>query len=106
MRVRWQRPANDNGTPVAFPVFPELLNRHDLTQTDVLAYGALLALTIGGRSARVADLAAMLGKRHGGKHLRLRASIRKLEAAQLLRREFVDGKATHYVPLGPIAACG
>ena len=106
MRLPRQQPANDNGRPAWFPVFPALLERHDLTPTDVLVYGALQALTAAGRRPRVADLAAVLGRRREGKHVQLRARIRKLEAAGLVRRVFVNGSTTHYESLGPVAACG
>jgi DNA-binding transcriptional regulator GbsR (MarR family) len=106
VRLPRQPPANDNGLPAVIPVFPSLLRRHDLTRTDVLVYGALLAFSAVNRRPRVHELAAALGVPRSDKHMQLRACIRKLEALQLVRRVFVNGKTTHYVPLGPIAACG
>lgn len=104
MRYLSQPPANDNGRPPWFPVFPELLERPDLSRTDVLVYGALHAFAAAKMRTRVADLAAALGSPSSKSWIR--ESIRSLEAARLIRRDFVRGRATRYVPLGPMVGNG
>lgn len=64
-----------------YPVFPELLARPDLTRTDVLLYGVLVAFAREASAPSVAELARAIGAHRRSTQRRLR----KLEELQLIR---------------------
>lgn len=99
------QPANDNGGPGVIPVFASVLRRHDMTPMDALVYGVVAAYVASGGRPRAVDIAAAIGIRS---ELSVRARLRKLEAAGLLRREYrrAIGERNTYILLGPTCAKG
>ena len=99
--------ANDNdGRPAVIPVFVALLARHDLTRTDVLVYGAMVALHRAGAEPHVRDIAELAGitTAHYCRHCR--SIIAKLIRAGLVERRYQGGQGvpSEYVLLGPDVA--
>lgn len=103
MRAHAPPPANDNaGAPAVIPVFACLLQRHDLTRTDVLVYGAVVAFE--GRPAPgLAALAAMLSAHT----ITVTQSLCRLRKAGLIAPSHDRarrGQRARYVALGPRCA--
>ncbi len=99
MELPYQPPANDNGIPEVIPLFVALIQRHDLTRTDVIVYGTLAAYAFRGAVPPMRELAPLLGM----SVRRLSERFRRLEDCGLVVR---SGHTTHgtlqrYELLGP-----
>ena len=82
------------------PVYGSLLARSDLTRTDVVLYGAIVALDRAGKDPTIADLQRLIGL---ACERSLRAKIAKLELCGLVKRIAPRKRYTgsKIVPLGP-----
>jgi len=100
-------PDQQSGDPEVLPVFTKLLRRHDLTRTDVLVYGAMVALERAGDQVTVRQISQVAGISTEDDSRQCRVIIRKLERCGLVLRQprANPNDPILYKLLGPDAEC-
>lgn len=103
--LRLIRPPDDPVT--VWPLFAELVRRHDISREECIVYGVIVAMSRTGQPVTFNGIRDTMAQaptrkdRKRGERRNLQRRLAHLVAEGLVRRRQHLGMASHYIPLGP-----